>query len=85
MITLDQVKDATAAFLAEKWQCPVNVESIEKIRALRIPVLLIHGKSDQKIPYCMTKQLYDLAPQPKEIVLIEGGGHANSRAAQGPL
>lgn len=52
--------------------------SIEKIGGLKIPVLLIHGTSDEKIPHSMTRELYAAAPEPREILLIEGGGHANS-------
>jgi len=53
-------------------------ESLEKIPRLRIPVLLIHGKEDKKIPYQMSQQLFAAAPQPKQLVLIEGGEHGNS-------
>ena len=53
-------------------------ESIEKIDKLEIPVLFMHGTSDAKIPYTMTEQLYAVAPDPKKLLLIEGGGHANS-------
>jgi len=53
-------------------------DSIQKIGALRVPVLLIHGTRDEKVPFEMTEQLYAAAPQPKERLLIEGGEHANS-------
>ncbi len=53
-------------------------DSIDKIGELKIPVLLIHGKADKKIPFSMTKELHAAAPEPKELLLIEGGRHANS-------
>jgi len=55
-------------------------ESLQKIQQLKIPVLLIHGTWDQKVPYEMAQRLYAAAPQPKTLLLIEGGEHSNSRA-----
>lgn len=53
-------------------------DSIQKIPKLKMPVLFIHGTWDKEVPYEMSQQLYDAAPQPKTLVLIQGGGHGNS-------
>lgn len=53
-------------------------ESLQKIAGLKIPVLLIHGTWDKKIPVNMAQQLFAAAPQPKTLTLIEGGEHSNS-------
>lgn len=53
-------------------------ESIRKVPALKIPVLFIHGTWDKKVPVGMAKQLYAAAPEPKRLVLIDGGEHNNS-------
>ena len=55
-------------------------ESLQKIPNLKIPVLLIHGTWDKKVPYEMSQQLYAAAPHPKTLVLIEGGEHSNNAA-----
>ena len=55
-------------------------ESLQKIGQLKVPLLLIHGKRDEKIPYAMSRQLYAAAPQPKTLLLIEGGEHSNTRS-----
>lgn len=55
-------------------------DSLKKITQLKIPVLFIHGTWDPEVPYEMSQQLYDAAPQPKSIKLILGGGHNNSGA-----
>ncbi len=55
-------------------------ESLQKITGLKIPVLLIHGTWDKKIPVNMAQQLFAAAPQPKMLTLIEGGEHSNSGA-----
>lgn len=53
-------------------------EALKKIPGLKVPVLLIHGTWDERVPVSMAQQLYDAAPQPKQLLLIEGGEHSNS-------
>lgn len=53
-------------------------DSIGKIDKLKVPLLVMHGKWDKKIPYQMGEQLYERAPQPKTLKLIEGGEHSNN-------
>lgn len=55
-------------------------ETLQKIPRLKIPLLLIHGTWDKKVPVNMAQQLFDAAPQPKTLALIEGGEHSNSGA-----
>ena len=43
-----------------------------------IPTLFIHGREDRMIPVEMCRQLYDAAACPKEILIIEGAGHAQA-------
>ncbi len=65
-------------WLPLEWLVSHRFESIEKVGKLQVPVLFIHGTADEKIPHSMSEQLYAAAPGPKELLLIEGGGHANS-------
>ena len=53
-------------------------DSLSKVAELKIPLLIIHGTWDKIVPYHMGQQLYDAAPQPKTIALIEGGTHEGS-------
>lgn len=53
-------------------------DSLGKIARLKVPVLLIHGTWDAIIPPEMSRELFDHAPQPKQLKLIEGGEHTNS-------
>lgn len=43
-----------------------------------IPLLFIHGKKDDIIPYKHSQRLFDLANEPKELVLIENGVHISA-------
>jgi fermentation-respiration switch protein FrsA (DUF1100 family) len=53
-------------------------DTLNKIAQLKIPLLIIQGTWDKKVPVAMAKQLYTVAPQPKSLLLIEGGEHNNS-------
>ncbi len=53
-------------------------DSLSKISKLKIPLLIIHGTWDKVVPYKMGQELFNAAPQPKTIELIEGGGHEDS-------
>lgn len=53
-------------------------DSLQKIAGLKLPVLLVHGTWDPRVPVAMARQLYAAAPQPKALALIEGGEHGNS-------
>ena len=39
------------------------------------PLLVVHGKSDTRLPYSCAQQIYQQALEPKQIVLYEGAEH----------
>lgn len=45
------------------------------IGSVKAPILMIHGAADRSIPIDLGRRLFDLAPEPKEFVQIDGGGH----------
>ena len=53
-------------------------DSIEKIKSVDMPVLFVHGTSDRLIPSRFSQALYEAAPDPKKLLLVENGGHNNS-------
>ena len=60
-------------------------QSISKVGSLKTPVLFLHGTSDQTVPYQMSQQLYAAAREPKQLVLIPGGHHADCATVGGAL
>ena len=62
-------------------------DSLSKVRSLnasnkaskaishQIPILFIHGTADDVVPVGMSQQLYDAAPEPKQLLLVPGAGH----------
>ncbi|MBF2067375.1 MAG: alpha/beta fold hydrolase [Calothrix sp. C42_A2020_038] len=54
-----------------------NFDSISKIAKIKTPILLIHGAEDSTVPAFMSKQLYQAAPKPKELLIIPNADHNN--------
>lgn len=49
--------------------------SIDRIGTIRCPVLIIAGDADRIIPLDDTRELFDAAPEPRQLVVIEGADH----------
>ena len=48
-----------------------------------IPLLIIHGDADQVVPFKHGLALFDAAREPKEMWVVEGGGHIAAFRQQG--
>lgn len=49
--------------------------SIAKVKKLQVPVLFIHGTADDVVPLYMSHQLYNSAPEPKQLFTVPQAGH----------
>lgn len=47
-------------------------------RIVGTPMLVVHGKRDEVVPFSQGKQLYDLANKPKTFFEVTEGNHGNS-------
>src|SRR5690242_6697530 len=43
------------------------------------PLLLIHAKGDEQVPYQHSEELYARASEPKRLLLLEGGDHRSAQ------
>ena len=50
-------------------------ESHKKIKKISIPVLVMHGRLDNIVPFAMGKKIYELANEPKFFYVQEYGDH----------
>ena len=55
----------------------------DKIGNVRCPVLVIHGRQDEVIPFWHGERLFDLANQPKMNFWVDGAGHNNLKSVAG--
>lgn len=54
--------------------------SLDRIRRLRMPLLVLHGRDDLTIPIGHGRRLFEAAPEPKMFVEV-AGGHADAYLA----
>lgn len=54
---------------------PSHYNNLRKIRAVTVPKLIIHGETDEIIPFSMGQRLYQAANVPKYFFPISGAGH----------
>jgi hypothetical protein len=57
--------------------------SLSKIKRVRCPVLVIHGKRDEVIPFWHGERLFEEANDLKTFLWVEMAGHNNLRATAG--
>ena len=50
-------------------------DTIEKVRNLKTPLLVLHGDRDEVVPFSQGKKVYDVAPGPKTFYRIVGASH----------
>jgi len=53
-------------------------ESLEKVKHIGSPLLVVHGDNDTLVASALGRKLYDAAPGNKRFVLVEGGSHFNT-------
>jgi fermentation-respiration switch protein FrsA (DUF1100 family) len=59
-------------------------QNVAKIRQVRCPVLILHGKQDTTLPLWHGETLFAAANAPKRAVWIEGAGHNDIFETAGP-
>jgi uncharacterized protein len=62
-----------------------KLDTISKIKSVKMPVLFIHGTADAIVPHDMSQTLFAAAPQPKTLVLVPQAGHENVAAVGGEI
>ncbi|HEX6189952.1 MAG TPA: alpha/beta hydrolase [Pyrinomonadaceae bacterium] len=57
--------------------------NVDKIKHVRCPVLIVHGRQDEVIPFWHGERLFQLANQPKVNFWVDGAGHNDLRVVAG--
>ena len=58
--------------------------SLDRMAAIKAPTLVIAGDADATIPLQQSRQIYGAAPDPKELLIIQGADHNDPRLVAGP-
>jgi fermentation-respiration switch protein FrsA (DUF1100 family) len=52
-----------------------GLDTRERVRELKVPLLVIHGARDEVIDYDLGRQVFEAAREPKSMWTVEGAGH----------
>ena len=60
-------------FLPVRWLARFEYNTLEHVKAVRCPVLVIHSPDDEIVPFSQGVALYEAAPEPKGFIKLRGG------------
>jgi len=67
-----------------RWLARFEYNTIEHVRNVRCPVLVIHSADDEITPFSQGVALYEAAPEPKSFVKLRGGHNDALFLSAGP-
>jgi fermentation-respiration switch protein FrsA (DUF1100 family) len=76
--TFTSMPDVAAGMLPlvpVRWLMRTRLDSRAKIGRYRGPLLQTHGDADRAVPYALGRELFEAANEPKQLVVVAGGGH----------
>ena len=62
-------------FMPFSFFLPPHYNNLEKIARINVPKLIIHGETDEIVPFSMGQKLYHAAKTPKYFYSIKNAGH----------
>jgi alpha-beta hydrolase superfamily lysophospholipase len=62
---------------APAWLLKYPLRTDEVIGSVKMPILLLHGSDDRRLPLAHSQRLAALARSPVELIVVEGAGHDN--------
>lgn len=65
------------------WLSTMKWQNLEKVAALKIPKLFIHGERDRVIPHAFGQALYQHAAEPKQFLTLAEADHNDTYIAGG--
>ncbi len=71
----DMAERTAARFLPLSLILTQRFDTLEKIPKLTMPVVIVHGSADKVVPVEMAQRLFEAAPQPKRLLVIDGASH----------
>jgi fermentation-respiration switch protein FrsA (DUF1100 family) len=80
--SLSEMGNALYAPLPLGWAAPRALTTVRWLNEARAPVLVMHGKPDQVIPFKLGMSLYQQLNCPKELLVSDAAGHCELADAE---
>jgi fermentation-respiration switch protein FrsA (DUF1100 family) len=81
--SLAAVGQGAYPFVPVGWLLRDEYASVDKMKAITCPCLVVYGEADRIIPIQHGKTLFEAANEPKRWLPIPGAGHNNIQASAG--
>jgi len=81
--SIPDVAAATYPYLPVRWVAGIYMNSLQRIRTVHIPVIIVHSTEDTLVPFREGERLYGAANAPKRFLALSGpfndryGGHVD--------
>lgn len=62
-------------YLPARWLVRDKWDSMAHIGRIRAPLLVVHGARDRTVPTRYGRRLFEAAPEPKELFILDAGAH----------
>ncbi len=72
---LDMAEIVFSPLRLPRWSISVRLDTAAYLKLRQCPALIVHGTSDDVVPYRLGRRLYEMAGPPKEFLSVEGGSH----------
>lgn len=80
--SLRELGNALYAPIPLGWTAPYSLLTVRWLNQAGVPVLVMHGKRDEVIPFKLGMSLYEQLHVPKEILISETAGHCQLASAE---
>lgn len=74
-VSIREMARAIFPALPVGWLLRTRYDTMEKVRAIKTPLLVLHGDRDQTVPFAQGKRVFEAAPEPKKFHRISGASH----------
>ena len=71
-------------FLPVRYLVQTRFDNLAKVPKIRAPLLVIHSRNDELIPFEMGERLYAAAREPKQALWLDRSGHNDTLYTDGP-
>ena len=72
-------------FLPVHWLVGNRYDSLNLIRQVHRPLLILHGEQDETVPFAQGQKLYQAANSPKRFQALPGTGHNDTYSSGGSV
>ena len=74
-VSIREMAQAIFPSLPIAWLLRTRFDTMEKVRLVKAPILVLHGDRDATVPFSQGKKVFEVASQPKKFYRIVGAKH----------